>query len=177
MIIGLIGRKRAGKNLTAHLINKHSNRKFKERAFAYDLKKIASILTDFDAQTEEFKETYLCHWNISGREFLTKISFYLRCFNRNIFIKSLMRRYNDEDWIITDVRYPNEVKVIKKYNGITVKIIRPSKMPSWFKKITHIGDDESEYSLDRYKADYAIIAETAEELENEVIKLVKILGI
>ena len=53
------------------------------------------------------------------------------------------------DWIITDTRFPNELKAIKQRGGITINIIRPGiKVNS-----THA----SETSLDSAEFDYIII--------------------
>jgi hypothetical protein len=57
------------------------------------------------------------------------------------------------NWIITDMRFPNEFDAVKKRGGITIYVHRPD---------THslqsmIGVHESETALDNHQFDYAII--------------------
>jgi hypothetical protein len=52
------------------------------------------------------------------------------------------------DWVITDVRFPNEAKAIKRVGGIIVRINRPDHSP--------INDHPSEIGLDDWKFDHTI---------------------
>ena len=79
------------------------------------------------------------------------------------------------NWIITDMRFPNEVKAVKDRGGITIRINRPDfvenaltgeKFPVKVYKQEH----ESETALDNYKFDYEIqndgtIAELIDKVE------------
>lgn len=51
-------------------------------------------------------------------------------------------------WIITDVRFPNELSAIKERKGITIRVIRP---------IPNTSDHISETALDDYSFDYEIV--------------------
>jgi hypothetical protein len=51
------------------------------------------------------------------------------------------------NWIITDVRFPNEAEVIKEKNGILIRVYRPNGLTSKHK---------SETALDDYKFDVVI---------------------
>ena len=69
----------------------------------------------------------------------------------NIWVNSLMSDYKeDSKWIITDVRFPNELKAVKDKEGITLRIVRPS---SEHLSSSHI----SETALDRSDFDYTIL--------------------
>lgn len=55
----------------------------------------------------------------------------------NIWVNALMNKYKPTDkWIITDVRFPNEIKAIKEKNGIIIRVIRPNQV----KIDTHISE-------------------------------------
>jgi len=54
------------------------------------------------------------------------------------------------DWVITDVRFPNEAKAVKEKNGLNIRIDRP------IKRIEKLPIHESETALDNYKFDYKI---------------------
>ena len=87
------------------------------------------------------------------------------------------------NWIITDVRFPNEVEAIKKRDGF---IIRLQHEPfKWIdndalametgKNIPHVKEHYSETALDLYKFDYVInnngtILELIEEVQQILIK-------
>lgn len=62
--------------------------------------------------------------------------------------QALMRRYTPEsNWVIADVRFPNEAAAIKKAGGILVRIERETGYYDYH---------ESEKALDDYKFDYVI---------------------
>ena len=83
----------------------------------------------------------------------------------NIWIAALMADYKGTDlgdwkgekvysenlpnWIITDVRFPNEAQVIKDKGGIIIRIDRPGVEP--------INNHPSEVGLDHWKFDYKIV--------------------
>ena len=61
-LIGISGRMGSGKNTVASIINQITNNKFEEKAFAFKLKQIASILTGIEVskfEDQEFKKTLL----------------------------------------------------------------------------------------------------------------------
>ena len=64
------------------------------------------------------------------------------------------------NWIITDMRFPNEMEAVKERDGITIKVVRPG---------TATGNHPSEIALDDAKFDYEIINDgTIEELVKKV---------
>ena len=76
-----------------------------------------------------------------------------------------VRKVREEDliypnWIITDVRFPNEAQAIKDRGGIVIRVNRPlerlgnSKLPKL--KHTSISQHPSETALDNYNFDYVI---------------------
>ena len=79
------------------------------------------------------------------------------------------------NWIISDTRFPNELKAIKDRGGITIRIIRPDFVENTltgekFPVKVHRQEHESETALDNYKFDYEIqndgtIAELIDKVE------------
>ena len=97
-------------------------------------------------------------------------------FNNNIHVAATLGSIKEnEKVIITDLRFPNEVKAVKDRGGITIRINRPDfvenaltgeKFPVKVYKQEH----ESETALDNYKFDYEIqndgtIAELIDKVE------------
>jgi hypothetical protein len=64
------------------------------------------------------------------------------------------------NWIITDMRFPNELEAVVEKGGITIRVVRPG---------TATGTHPSEIALDDAEFDYEIINDgTIEELVNKV---------
>jgi len=146
------------------------------RKFAGKLKDIAEHLTGIDIEKfedQEFKKTELGpEWAIHGmpmtvRDFLQKLGTdAMRMgLHDNVWVNALMADYTSEEswlntslgekpdvvypnWIITDVRFPNEAKAIKDKGGIIIRVDRPGVSP--------INDHPSEIGLDDWKFDYRI---------------------
>jgi hypothetical protein len=76
----------------------------------------------------------------------------------NIWVNSLMGEYDslvptrikDPNWIITDVRFPNEAEAIKKRGGLLIRVNR--QLP----KDSYISEHSSENSLDDYVFDLVL---------------------
>jgi ABC-type dipeptide/oligopeptide/nickel transport system ATPase component len=68
------------------------------------------------------------------------------------------------NWIITDMRFPNEMEAVVKRNGITIRVTRPVKKSKNTARL-----HPSETSLDKAEFDYEIINDgTMEELVKKV---------
>jgi hypothetical protein len=63
-----------------------------------------------------------------------------------------LSEYNPSNWIITDVRFPNELEAVKDVKGLTLKVVRPVE-----KSKTPARLHPSETSLDKAEFDYTII--------------------
>lgn len=67
------------------------------------------------------------------------------------------------NWIITDMRFPNEMEAVVEKGGITIRVVRPG---------TVTGTHPSETSLDSAEFDYTIVNDsTIEELIEKVRKI------
>lgn len=97
----------------------------------------------------------------------------------DIWVNSMMSLYeqsrvngsngNYPDWLMPDVRFPNEAKAIKDRGGILIKVVRPG---------ADTGDHVSEVLVDTIEADYTIINDsTLKVLEEKTHQLIKELGL
>ena len=164
MIIGISGKAGSGKDTAAKMLEvlyanpdisyeDFSNRKYKNFAdiqivhFADILKETVQVLFgigEWETNTQEGKKTTISWIGKTVRELLQGIGQGLRdAIDPNLWVKILFA--NTEGWsnyIIADVRYPNEVYAIKKRNGVLIRIDR---------KDAGAGNHSSETALDDYK--------------------------
>lgn len=198
MIIGLVGKAGAGKNLCASIIQyliwkdgveKNINNsihysiedfiknkelgyrlsKWKVVGFADKLKDIISIITGCkrsNLDDQKFKSTPLKNWNYTPRELLQCIGtgLFRNQFNKNVWVNALMNDYDiSKNWLISDVRFPNELEAIKDKGGITIRVSRNNK--AYF----NITQHESETALDTDYFNYTIENnKTVDDLVNKV---------
>jgi hypothetical protein len=148
MIIGFVGFIGSGKDTAAdYLVNYHQ---YRRDSFANALKDSVSVVFGWDRellegrtkQSREWRETVDEFW--SKRLKMPKLTprYVLQywgtevCragFHDDIWVASLenrMRKTTD-DIVITDVRFPNEIKAIHKAGGIVLRIKRGSE-PEWY---------------------------------------------
>ena len=164
MIIGISGKAGSGKDTAAKMLEvlyanpdisyeDFINKRYKNFAdiqivhFADSLKETAQVLFrigEWETNTQEGKKTTINWIGKTVRELLQGIGQGLRdAIDFDLWVKILFA--NTEDWsnyIIADVRYPNEVKAIKERNGILLRIDR---------KGAGAGNHSSETALDDYK--------------------------
>ncbi len=79
-----------------------------------------------------------------------------------------MDQYHPSNWIVTDVRFPNEAEAIKDRGGVIIRIDRPGVEP--------VNAHPSEVALDNWDFDYKIanvsdlpaLKQTVEVLLNKI---------
>lgn len=154
----------------------HNPGDWEVKKFADKLKEVASILTNVPVEKFEdqaFKNSDMPEeWDyirqmtecdgdegvdgyavmpMSYRLFLQKLGTEAirEGLHMDTWINALMSSYHEErsKWIITDLRFPNELDCILAHGGITVRVTRPSTIPP-----VH----DSETALDKQKFDYYI---------------------
>jgi hypothetical protein len=88
----------------------------------------------------------------------------------NIWVNALFADYDtssnyDSNWIITDVRFPNEVQAIKDKGGIVIKINRDSDV---------VDNHSSETALDNYDGFDFVVDNNGsiDDLTNNLIKII-----
>ena len=164
MIIGISGKAGSGKDTAAKMLEvlyanpdisyeDFANKRYKNFAdilivhFADALKETAQVLFrlgEWETNTQEGKKTTINWIGKTVRELLQGIGQGLRdAIDFDLWVKILFA--NTKGWsnyIIADVRYPNEIKAIKERNGILLRIDR---------KGAGAGNHSSETALDDYK--------------------------
>lgn len=176
MIVALSGKLQSGKDLTGSIIQYLSItkpfphlsfedfRKFnieglwEVKRFAGKVKQIASILTGIpvaDFEKIEVKNSKLGpEWNyMTVRELLQKLGTdaIRDKLHLNAWVNALFSDYQPSyDWIITDMRFGNELCAVKERGGITIRLTR--NVPASFKIANHI----SETALDHASFDFVI---------------------
>lgn len=141
-VVGVTGFKRHGKDTVGdHLCDQYG---FTKLAFADPLKEICKILFSFDEKQlyGDSKEIVDSFWGFTPRKtfetigteiFRETLPNYLPEIGLDIWIKSLekkmltMYKQNPDKYnkfVITDVRFPNELKFIRKYKGTLYKVQR-----------------------------------------------------
>lgn len=175
---------------------------FENKKFAGKLKEIASILTGIPSirfEDQDFKKTLLgSEWGtvkknplnaitpfsdinfnnlMSVRELLQKLGTEAMRdgLHTNVWVNALFANYsNKSNWVITDMRFPNELKAIEDKDGITIRVVRPKPQEMFLMNSTTVIDTRipehpSEIALDDAKFDYEIINDgTLEELVKKV---------
>ena len=145
-------------------------------------------------EDQEFKKLDMNpEWGMTYREFLQKLGTEAMRdgLHTNVWVNALFADYHptpnksmDESfmeqfvtgrseihyalpkWIITDMRFPNEMEAVKERKGITIRVTRPDSKDGY----KFFGDlHPSETALDDAKFDYEIINDgTMEELVEKV---------
>jgi len=167
--------------------------------FAGKLKIIASLLTGIPIEKfedQEFKKTILgSEWGrptkqnplnaiepfkditfvemMSVRDLLQKLGTEAmrNGLHENVWVNALFADYTeDKQWVITDVRFPNEFKAIKEKGGIVIRVNRPGHGNS-MKELAEAHPSET--ALDGHDFDYVI--ENDGNLEKLISKVREIL--
>jgi hypothetical protein len=195
MIIGICGLIGSGKGTVADvLVQKH---KFTKISFADKLKDAVSDLFGWERgllegvtnQSRVWREQPDEFWSneigkdITPRYVLQK--FGTECMRQGFyddiwvsFVKKKLIAEPNKNWVIPDVRFPNEVKMIKSING-AVWCIRRNGNPKWFDdyrfhNIIPKDVHPSEYMWARSEFDYVVENnETKEDLETAITNLLQ----
>lgn len=174
MIIGICGLIGAGKDTIAdYLVNIHQ---FKRESFAHTLKDAVAAVFGWDRellegrtrQSREWREQVDPWWaerlglpDLTPRWVLqywgTEVA--RKSFHDDIWIASLENklRKTRDDVVISDCRFPNEIRAIKNAGGIVIRVVRGPD-PEWFDLAKNVNAGESGYlwrlaknELEKYK--------------------------
>ena len=190
MIIGINGKIGSGKDTIGAIIQKlcitNNCAHFENKKFAGKLKEIASILTGIPSikfEDQDFKKTLLgSEWGTSNinvnnlmsvRELLQKLGTEAMRdgLHTNVWVNALFANYNNKsNWVITDMRFPNELKAIEDKDGITIRVERSYALENESDERTMLDNEHpSETALDDYEFDHVINNNgTLEELVKKV---------
>ena len=190
MIIGISGKIGSGKDTLSVVINYLADKSapdsfnrweqpleeytYKNKKYAENLKCMVCFLIGcnrIDLEDREFKEKELGEeWDgLTPRKILQLLGTEAgrEIIHPNIWVNSLFADYTtDSNWIITDVRFPNEAQAIKDRGGIVIRVERPGGE-------SHCGGAHaSETALDDYDFDIVINNDgTIDELIDKVKQL------
>jgi hypothetical protein len=175
MIIGLSGKRGSGKDTVATFIQ-DGEKFWKIKKFASKLKSIAALLTGLsenDMYSQEGKAIFLPDWGMTVGEFQQKLGTEAirNGLHSQAWVLALLADYNsEEDWLITDCRFPNEAEAIKAQGGV---VIRVEGNPAGIQGDgTRDDSHPSETALDDYQFDYTIQNNsTLDQLEYNVLVL------
>ena len=148
MIIGICGLIGSGKGTVADILVENHN--FQKLSFADKLKDGVASVFDWDRDMLEgdtdrsriWREKADVFWsNETGREVTPRLVLQLfgtDCMRNGFFdgiwvslVKKQILENPDTNWIIPDVRFPNEVKMIQSVQG-EVWQVRRGELPQWF---------------------------------------------
>lgn len=173
MIIGLGFKARAGKDtVAAQLVNDYA---FAQESFAYPLKEyIGRQICGFNDKQlyGAWKETPDSEWGMTPRQMLQLIGTdaLRKVVHDDFWVIPMKRKLkehirNDRHVVISDVRFLNEISMIRSMGGSVVRVNR--EHPD---KITGFDKHSSEFELETYDAwDYSITNNgTLEELYSKV---------
>ena len=181
MIIGVLGKKRSGKDTTGDYLV--ANKNFVKYSFANPIKRGAMELFGFteDQVFGDAKDEIDPTWGITPRLVLqimgTEVFQYdmpkyipeLQAFGRGFWVKRFEQWYNQNrelDVVICDVRFQHEADAILKMGGQVWKVQRPS--------LVSIDEHASEMEMDLITGVTNILQNdgTLEDLYNKIDSLV-----
>ena len=148
MLIGILGRINSGKGTVADRLVEHYG--FRQDSFAATLKDATAVLFNWDRAMLEgntpesrlFRETVDEWWSekLNIENFTPRLALQLigtdvfrNNFHKDIWMLSVMARYKgDENVVISDARFPNEVQAIREMGGRIIRVDRGIE-PNWWK--------------------------------------------
>jgi hypothetical protein len=133
MLIGITGRRRSGKTTLADLLC--SAHGLHHDSFAAPMREfVASILGMSLAELEAAKESPVDWLNdVTPRHMLQTLGteWGRQMVDSELWIKAAVRRAaNHPNVVLSDVRFPNEAKLIRQAGGIILRTHRPSELSS-----------------------------------------------
>jgi len=154
MIVGLVGFIGSGKGTAGLILNEHG---FVMESFAGAVKDVASVMFGWprkllEGDTDEsrqFREVPDKFWSekfghdFTPREALQKLGTEVGrdTFNKDFWVHKLESKIAPwENYVITDVRFPNEINWIHKMHGIVIHVQR-GEYPEWYRHLTQVFDE------------------------------------
>ena len=207
MIVGLVGFIGAGKGTVADLLVERHD--FFKESYANSLKDACSIIFGWDRQLLEGDTDYSRGWreradpwwsNRFGYEFSPRSALQLMgteagrdVFDKNIWVYSMFRRMDhSKNYVIADVRFPNEIQKIKEDGGMIIRV-KKGPDPIWYLPALDVNTKRDLYVMAEnfpqvHYSEWAWIGSegidytinndgSIEDLENEIEKLLPLCGL
>lgn len=169
------------------------------KKFAGKLKEVASLITGVPVEMwedQDFKQGRMPYgWGMTYREFLQKLGTEAMRdgLHKDVWVNALFadykyyEKYNHAfskdgvnygnrtlhypDWLITDMRFPNEMDAVKERDGITIRVSRTGihtpKIEDLHPSETALDDCEFDYHIDNSGTIEDLIEKVREMLVNE----------
>ena len=165
MLIAICGKKRTGKDTVADYIQEFWG--FQKRSFAQPIKKALEIIFDWPEEiwhSDELKEEVDPRWGISPRQAAQHIGtewgqYYLGqsfplfhdTMGRNLWVARALFDIDNEDVVVSDLRFPHEAEAIRDRGGFIIKIHRNLKYEDGH--LSEIGVDiiDADFEIDNDK--------------------------
>lgn len=168
MIIGFCGFLGSGKDTAAEFLVNNYN--FERDSFAKSLKDVLSVTFGWDRDWIEGKTPESRAWreeidswwahrlnipNFTPRFAMQHIGtdVFRNHFNNEIWVATLENRLrkSNKNYVVSDVRFPNEIEVIKKLGGKIVRIIRGPD-PEWINiaKSANLGNSVAQLKMKEF---------------------------
>ena len=167
MIIGLCGFAGSGKGTLADILVE--NHGFRKISFATKLKDTASVMFGWDRdllegitdESRAWREEVDEYWsNELEQEITPRIMLQLfgtDCVRKNLhnniwvsIVKKTLIDNPDVNWIIPDVRFPNEVDVIQQELNSSVWWIKRGELPDWYHTAAIDNETDTNYMIINY---------------------------
>lgn len=171
-IIGISGKKGSGKDTFYKLFNKHSPYIYQNAKLTDKLREIASNITGLPLSYFYDRNKYDTHldiWGMNIRQLLQKLGLEAlrENFDYDVWLKTFFANYDkEENYMITDIRFPNEIEAIREHGGIVIRLEGRSEDD---------GDNHgSEHALNNFN-DYDYIIDNSgsiDNYENEILELI-----
>jgi hypothetical protein len=129
MILGITGKAGHGKNTVANILREICPQMdWQIVAYADKLKKVYEIITGEQVQdTPEWKAKIVEPWGITRRQMFQRIGTEALRNNlhQDVWVRALFAGLDPErNYIITDVRFPNEASAIRAGGGKVIRVVR-----------------------------------------------------
>lgn len=159
-IIALTGTKGSGKDTVGSLIQEMVPGS-KTIAFADPIKKVIQGLFDLDSkdveQYDKFKRDHIEYClpgyfrhSVPARHIVREVGMLMRSYDEEQFCRYVLTQMVHDPnilWIITDLRFDNELKMIKGLGGIVVRVQRPNYKPDGHITEQGFTDNEIDYNI------------------------------
>lgn len=149
MLIGILGFIGSGKGTVAdHLVEQHC---FTQDSFAASLKDVCADIFNWDRamlegdtpESRQQRDIVDVWWSekLGITDFTPRLALQLvgtdtlrNYFHNDLWLLTLQNRFENgisTDTVISDVRFPNEIQLVKNMGGILVEVQRDSNTPIW----------------------------------------------
>ena len=163
MIVGLVGFIGAGKGAVADLlVDRHD---FFKESFANSVKDAVSVIFGWDRallegdtpESRAWREQDDKFWSEKlGKSFSPRLALQLMgteagrdVFHPDLWVHTVLRRCENAPWnnyVIADVRFPNEIKAIREAGGIVIRVKRGDE-PEWYNVALKVNKKNNYYGM------------------------------